>query len=451
MVYKNVASQTVEVFAFDYTTGAPKTGDAANIGVYLSKDDGSVIQLGDTSATEIDSTNAKGWYRFDVTQSESNANKLFFTGKSSTSNISIVGRVIYTRPPNLSTFSIDSSGRGSSNLVAINGTTFSGNYSPCDIKAVNGTTFTGSNTPANAVLWAGSTISANSLPVGTPAGAAGGLTIFRSIVTGSISTGAPAGATTVVTDFTSGQAVRGMIAIFNDSVGTRRSYVVKDFVAGTSMTFDRPLESDVADDEPIALCDPFGLIPAVAGDQMTLTSAYDKAKTASAPGDKMDIVDAPNATGLTAIATAVWGAGTRSLTTFGTLVSDAATAVWDAASRTLTAFGFTVDTNANATETAIKDKTDLIGTDDGDSPNAVTAQGAISTNLDAKVSDAKDSADSAASNTSSLPNMIVANKFTTAALSNAPTGSGGAGGGSGDASEATSQKILKVVQSRGGK
>ncbi len=52
-------------------------------------------------------------------------------------------------------------------------------------------------------------------------------------------------------------------------------------------------------------------------------------------------------------ATSVWAAGTRTLTSFGTLVSDIATAVWAAATRTLSAFGFTVDTNANATETAI--------------------------------------------------------------------------------------------------
>jgi hypothetical protein len=42
------------------------------------------------------------------------------------------------------------------------------------------------------------------------------------------------------------------------------------------------------------------------------------------------------------VATAVWGAGARTLTGFGTLVSDVATAVWGAASRTLTAFGFNV-------------------------------------------------------------------------------------------------------------
>ena len=41
-----------------------------------------------------------------------------------------------------------------------------------------------------------------------------------------------------------------------------------------------------------------------------------------------------------------------SVASFGTLVADIATAVWGAVTRTLSAFAFTVNTNANATETA---------------------------------------------------------------------------------------------------
>ena len=57
-------------------------------------------------------------------------------------------------------------------------------------------------------------------------------------------------------------------------------------------------------------------------DPVTLTSAYDAAKTA-----------APTAA---ENATAVWAAGTRTLTSFGTLVADVAAAVWSATTRTLT-------------------------------------------------------------------------------------------------------------------
>lgn len=49
-------------------------------------------------------------------------------------------------------------------------------------------------------------------------------------------------------------------------------------------------------------------------------------------------------------ASAVWAAGSRTLTGFGTLVADIATAVWGAAARTLTAFGFTA--GANVTQVA---------------------------------------------------------------------------------------------------
>lgn len=42
---------------------------------------------------------------------------------------------------------------------------------------------------------------------------------------------------------------------------------------------------------------------------------------------------------------AVWSVGSRSLTTFGSLVSDIVGSVWAAGSRTLTAFGFGVDAN----------------------------------------------------------------------------------------------------------
>lgn len=108
---KNVASQKVALFAFDSSTGAPKTGDAANLTAYISKDFGSVTALGDTSGTEMDATNAKGWYLFDVTQTESNADNILFTGKSSTANVIVVSKEYCTAPPYFTTQVIDSNGR----------------------------------------------------------------------------------------------------------------------------------------------------------------------------------------------------------------------------------------------------------------------------------------------------------------------------------------------------
>lgn len=118
---RNVASQKVILFAFIPSSGAPKTGDAANLTAYVSKDYGTVTALTDSSATEFDATNAKGMYAFDLTQAETSADVLMFTGKSSTSDVSIVPVVIYTRPPNASLLSIDSAGR--MDVIKVAGTT----------------------------------------------------------------------------------------------------------------------------------------------------------------------------------------------------------------------------------------------------------------------------------------------------------------------------------------
>lgn len=110
-MFKNIASQKIQVFAFDATTSVPKTGDAANITAYVSKDHGAVTVLGDTSATEMDATNAPGVYVFDLTQGETNGDELTFSAKSSTANIKIVPRFISTNPPLFTTFAVDASGR----------------------------------------------------------------------------------------------------------------------------------------------------------------------------------------------------------------------------------------------------------------------------------------------------------------------------------------------------
>jgi hypothetical protein len=98
-VFRATAAK-IMVFAFDTTTNLAKTGDAANITAYISKDYGGVTVLGDTSATEMDATNAKGYYLFDVTGTEMTADVVMVSAKSSTANIAVIGApaVIYTRP-----------------------------------------------------------------------------------------------------------------------------------------------------------------------------------------------------------------------------------------------------------------------------------------------------------------------------------------------------------------
>lgn len=115
-MFKNVATK-IAVFAFDTTTGVPKTGDAANITAYVSKDYGAVTVLADTTATEMDATNAKGWYLFDVAQAETNADALLFSGKSVTANISVVAQYIFTTPNRFSSLVIDAAGLADANMV----------------------------------------------------------------------------------------------------------------------------------------------------------------------------------------------------------------------------------------------------------------------------------------------------------------------------------------------
>lgn len=110
-MFKNVSGQNVALFALDTATGTPKTGDAANITPYLSKDGGSVTALTDSSATEMSSTNAPGWYLFDVSQTESNADNLLFTGKSTTADVVILGKEYCTAPQYFTTSWVDANGR----------------------------------------------------------------------------------------------------------------------------------------------------------------------------------------------------------------------------------------------------------------------------------------------------------------------------------------------------
>ena len=97
-MFKNVASQKVTLLAIDTATNLPKTGDAANLTFYVRKDDGAVDALTDTSASEDSATNSPGTYTCDLTQGETDANKLVFSGKSSTADVRVVPMTVYTRP-----------------------------------------------------------------------------------------------------------------------------------------------------------------------------------------------------------------------------------------------------------------------------------------------------------------------------------------------------------------
>ena len=95
-MFKNVASQKIVVFAWDNAAGAPKTGDAANISAQISKDGGATAATNDVAPTELDATDAKGIYLFDMTQAETNADLVILSAVSSTADIDLQPVIIYT-------------------------------------------------------------------------------------------------------------------------------------------------------------------------------------------------------------------------------------------------------------------------------------------------------------------------------------------------------------------
>lgn len=213
-MFKNVATK-IALFAFDTTTGAAKTGDAANITAYVSKDYGTVTVLGDTSATEMDSTNAKGWYLFDVAQAETNADALLFTAKSSTSNIAIVGQYIHTTPNRFTTLVIDTAGLADANAVKVGptgaGTAQTARDLGTSVLISSGTgtgqlSVTSGVIAANATQFAGQTITA-----------AAGVTIPASIAS---PTNITAGTITTATNLTNAPTAGDFTAVMKTSIGT---------------------------------------------------------------------------------------------------------------------------------------------------------------------------------------------------------------------------------------
>lgn len=97
MLYKNVASQKIAVFAYTASTGAAKTGDAAQITAYISKDFAAGAATNDVNPTEMDATNMPGWYVFDLTQAETNAEVIVLAPKSSTSGVVLDQVQVFTQ------------------------------------------------------------------------------------------------------------------------------------------------------------------------------------------------------------------------------------------------------------------------------------------------------------------------------------------------------------------
>jgi hypothetical protein len=101
-MFKNTASQKWVVFAFQDEGGAnpgePVTGDAANITANLRLDGGAANAVDDTNPTELED----GYYIFDITAAESNADNIVIAPASATANVNVIGvpGVVFPRENN---------------------------------------------------------------------------------------------------------------------------------------------------------------------------------------------------------------------------------------------------------------------------------------------------------------------------------------------------------------
>lgn len=352
---RNVTGQHLTVFAFDATTNLPKTGDVANITAYVSIDDGAVTVLADTSATELDATNAKGYYLFDVAQAESNGTKLGFSAKSSTANIVVIATpaVIYTDPANYPSLSVDSSGKVLLQATQIGVTIPTVTTVTNQLTAAAIATGIFQDTTSGDFTVAGS-IGKSLFTSGVVPGAAGGLFIAGANaattvnITGSLSgsVGSISGVTFPTNFPALGISAGGHISNVDtlttyagNTVQTGDSFA-RIGLAGAGLTnlgdiriahLDADITSRMAtftlpthfslfaidasgdvtfNNSGVATSSNQGTIisgisalgsPMQAGSTVALTTAYDAAKTAAQAGNQMDLVNAPNATAIAAI------------------------------------------------------------------------------------------------------------------------------------------------------
>lgn len=123
-MFKNVAGQKMALYAFETgtgnTAGQPKNGEAGNLTFYVNKDWAGSNAFASSGITAVGG-NASGWYVGDLSQAETNADALLFTGKSTTANVAVVGQLVYTVPPNFTALTINASGYADANIQMTNG------------------------------------------------------------------------------------------------------------------------------------------------------------------------------------------------------------------------------------------------------------------------------------------------------------------------------------------
>jgi hypothetical protein len=119
MLYKNFASQKLVVYAVNAVNGLGVSGIAGTITAQISKDSGAFVNTNDVNPTEI-SGSSPGFYAFDLTQAETNADTVILSSASTTPNVVFDPIISSTSSslPDVNVLQINGSATASSNASA---------------------------------------------------------------------------------------------------------------------------------------------------------------------------------------------------------------------------------------------------------------------------------------------------------------------------------------------
>lgn len=308
---KNVAGKWT-VFAYglpDHANpGQPITGDAANITANIRIDGGIANAVDDTNPTELED----GYYIFDITATENNGNLISIHPASSTANVQVIGvpGAVYTTPPNFNDLGIETDG----DLTQVN-------------TCVANSDMRGTDSAATALA-----LSTAQADLDTLTGS-DGVTLATAQANY-----APAKATDIVS---AGAITTLAGAVVN--VDTVDTCTTNTDMRGTDSanTTTPPTAAAIAD----AVCDEAlsGHVTAGSVGKAISDIETDTNELQTNQGNWL------TATGFSTHSAAdVWTSGTRTLTSFGTLISD----IWASVTRTLTAGTKDSEIDAILTDTA---------------------------------------------------------------------------------------------------
>lgn len=162
-----------------YANGLVYTGGNAAIVINYSKDGATPVGLSNGTVLEVSPALMPGWYRGVANATETNATQILVGGNSSTANVTILGAIYATTPPNWSLGNITSAGNFAvfgnvANVTGVASVSVSGNVAnitgvPLVSVSGNVANVTGrphvqlasgnvtGNLPANVTAWRGST------------------------------------------------------------------------------------------------------------------------------------------------------------------------------------------------------------------------------------------------------------------------------------------------------